>query len=161
MADARTIAFWEGAADLLALSNSKFNLQFAKSVIGPDGALTFNMVWQSKNLAPRTNISWTPVYGLNWTLEIPTSGISVTVGGIWQTCAIGQTFDISPVGLFTPSTVTGKPNFMNIGTNKYSYSGVNGIHIIVGVQNASGGFDPVSSHLNYNTFFNVKSANLI
>ena len=28
----------------------------------------FNIVWQSKVLAPRINVKWKPIYGLNWTM---------------------------------------------------------------------------------------------
>jgi len=33
---------------------------------------------------------------------------------------------------------------MNIGKNNYQYPGADGIHIIVGIQNSDGSFDPVS-----------------
>ncbi len=65
-ASRREVAVWESAADLLALSQNKFNFQFAKSVLGKNGEITYNIVWQSKNLGPRLSISWEPIYALNW-----------------------------------------------------------------------------------------------
>ncbi len=77
-------------------------------------------------------------------LTLPTTGLTVVVGGVWQTCALGQVYDLSSIGLWTPSTVTPKPNYMTVGKNNYSYSGQNGIHIVVGVRNSAGGYDVVS-----------------
>jgi hypothetical protein len=62
----REVAVWESPADLIALSNNKFNFQFAKSVLGKNGELTYNVVWQSLALGPRFGITWEPIYGLNW-----------------------------------------------------------------------------------------------
>ena len=65
-ASRREVAVWESAADLLVLHANRFNFQFAKSVLGKNGEVTYNIVWQSKNLAPRFGISWEPIYALNW-----------------------------------------------------------------------------------------------
>ena len=146
MAQLRTVDIWESQKDLSLLNQSQFNLQFAKSVTGKDGNPVFNIVWQSKALAPRTSISWAPVYGLNWTLGLPTTGVSVTVGGSWQECDIGQTYDLNKDGFFQPSTIVGKPDYMNIGKNNFQYGSENGIHILVGIKEGSD-WDVVSSPL--------------
>jgi hypothetical protein len=142
MADKRTVAVCEVVSDLLRFSQNEFNFKIAKPVNGKDGQLTFNLVWQSRNLAPCTTISWTLVHG-SIGLATLSAGVSVTLGGLWTPCAIGQSLDISNVGLFVQSTKVGKANFMNIGNSSYPYGGVNGIHIAIGVQNDSSSFDPV------------------
>ena len=65
-ASRREVSVWESATDLLALSRNQFNFQFAKSVLGKNGEITYNIIWQSQNLAPRFSISWEPIYALNW-----------------------------------------------------------------------------------------------
>jgi hypothetical protein len=65
-ANRREVAVWQESADLIALANNKFNFQFAKSVLGKNGEITYNIIWQSRNLAPRLGISWEPIYALNW-----------------------------------------------------------------------------------------------
>ena len=65
-AQRREVQVWEAADDLLALYKNNFNFQFAKSVLGKNGEVTYNIIWQSKNLAPRFNIAWEPIYALNW-----------------------------------------------------------------------------------------------
>ena len=83
--DTRSLTVKQIEQDLKALADNKYNLQVAKSVIknGQRGcfppvitvkkgnklnlkAVSFNMVWQSRVLAPSVNIKWKPVYGLNW-----------------------------------------------------------------------------------------------
>ncbi|KAK3904208.1 hypothetical protein C8A05DRAFT_32016 [Staphylotrichum tortipilum] len=126
-AQRREVQVWEAADDLLALYRNNFNFQFAKSVSGKNGEVTYNIIWQSKNLAPRFNIAWEPIYALNWRP---------------QRDARRGLADVR-AGPDTPSTVPPKANFMNIGKNGYRYEGQNGIHIVIGVKNSAGGYDVI------------------
>ncbi|TLD03857.1 hypothetical protein PgNI_11352 [Pyricularia grisea] len=76
-----------------------------------------NVVWKSLALQPKASISWVVEYGLNWTLTLPTDGISVTVGGDWQVCNKGESFDLDSIGEWS------------------RYPDADGIHIVVGVKN--------------------------
>ncbi|KAF7540055.1 hypothetical protein G7054_g1632 [Neopestalotiopsis clavispora] len=136
--DSRQVAVWESNDDLVALIDGGFKFQFAKSVIDKQGNLTYNVVWRSSNMAPRMNISWKPVYGLNWTMDIPTKGLTVNVGGSWTACDKGQAYEITKYGTFAKSTDI-KADFLKIAKNGYQ----TGIHIVVGVQNSDGGFDVI------------------
>ncbi|MCJ1379038.1 hypothetical protein MMC17_002137 [Xylographa soralifera] len=139
----RTVALWESAYNLGKLSTNGFSYCIAKSVLDSTGALTYNMVWQSKHLSPRASVTWTVQYGLNWTLDIPVGNAQVTVGGIWQACDPGQVFDLDSNGLFQPSSVASKPAYLKIGKNGYHYDGTSGIHILVGVKTPEGEFEPI------------------
>lgn len=141
--DTRKIDVWESPYDLGKLSMDRQSLCVAKSVTDSMGKVTFNMIWQSTNLSPRMSVSWISQYALNWTLSVPDPGVQVTIGGMWQRCERGQIFDIDMAGVFQPSLNPPKAGFLNIGTS--SYPGASGIHIIVGMMNLSGGFDPVCS----------------
>ncbi|MCJ1435479.1 hypothetical protein MMC27_004852 [Xylographa pallens] len=143
MANNRTVALWESAYNLGKLSSNGFSYCIAKSVLDSTGTLTYNMVWQSKSLAPRASVTWTVQYGLNWTLDIPAGNAQVTVGGIWQACNPGQVFDLDSNGLFQPSSVSSKPDYLKIGKNGYHYAGTSGVHIIVGVKTPDGQFEPI------------------
>lgn len=79
----RSLTVANAGPDLTTLATNGFNLQVAKSVAkGGKRALIeiqllqyelivytviFNIVWQSKVLAPKINVKWKPIYGLNWT----------------------------------------------------------------------------------------------
>ena len=155
MSTVRTVALWESAYDLKRLSANGLNFCIAKSVIASDGTESFNLVWQSKGLAPRSTIQWTVEYGLNWTLEIPSVDAQVTIGGAWQACSPGQVYDIDSVGLFQSSSVPPQPNALKIGKNGYHYPGTSGIHILVGVRipgGAENDFEPVSHTCAMNLF---------
>lgn len=146
MSTNRTVALWESAVDLTALSNNQFRFCIAKSVIDSTGNLSYNMVWQSHGLAPRINIEWEVKYCLNWTLNVPSPNAKVTVGGTWQDCAKGEMYDLDSIGSWVPASGTrqAKPDYMNVGVNNYAYSGARGIHIIVGVRTPDGNVSPVS-----------------
>lgn len=118
----------------------------------------FNLVWQSTILAPNTTISWKPVYGFNWTSDVPADGISVSCGGDWVQCNLGQAVDIDSNGFFVPSTVKPDPAYMMIGKNGYKAQSPDGLRIVIGVQNRAGNFepvfvDPVSINLNMSATF--------
>jgi hypothetical protein len=147
----RTVALWESPYDLHKLSDNGFSFCIAKSVIDSQGNLTYNLVWKSLALSPRSTVTWTVQYGLNWTLDIPTGNAQVTIGGIWQACDPGQVFDVDKFGLFQPSSVASRPGFLTVGKNNYRYDGTSGIHIIVGVQTPAGDFEAVSRLVNVTT----------
>lgn len=137
----RTIQVWETAYNAKELSQNHWNFQIAKSVATGSGGKAFNIVWQSKNVAPSTTISWKSVYGLNWTAEIPAEGLSVTLSGDWQACSLGDIYDLDSNGFWTTSTAKADSNYMNVGKVNYAYPNVDGIHIVVGIQNDAGSFD--------------------
>jgi len=129
---------------LAKLGASQYQLHVAKSVIGSNGQPTFNVVWQSKALQPYVDIKWEPEYGMNWTADSPQDGISVTIRGIWQPCKTGQIFDLNAQGVWTKSASPPVPSFMAIGNNDfYTEDAQNGIHVVIGIKNKSGSFDPI------------------
>ncbi|KAN0073371.1 hypothetical protein V8E54_008591 [Elaphomyces granulatus] len=138
----RSIQVWESAFNATKLSDNKWNFQIAKSVNNGDGNKTFNVVWQSKSIAPNTLIVWQDVYALNWTAVVPAPGVSVTISGEWQLCKLGESYDLDNTGFWTKSQGTAPDKtFMNVGNIQYKYPGVDGIHIVIGVQNPRGNFD--------------------
>ncbi|RYP58044.1 hypothetical protein DL769_009138 [Monosporascus sp. CRB-8-3] len=139
----RTIQVWETAYNAEKLSQNHWNFQIAKSVATSSTEKTFNVVWQSKNIAPSTTIAWNSIYALNWTATVPADGLSVTLCGKWQTCSNGEIYDLDTNGFWTTSSATPKEQYMNVGKVNYAYPGVDGIHIVVGILNNSGSFDPI------------------
>ncbi|OTA95533.1 hypothetical protein M434DRAFT_28857 [Hypoxylon sp. CO27-5] len=141
----RTIFLYEGADDLRILEESNMTFQLANGVLGRDGEISWNVVWQSRVRCPTTEISWKPNYALNWTMNVPEGGFTVNMGGLWQRCELGQSFDIESTGLFTPSvdTSSSRPGFLNIGKNKFNAQGQGQIHIVIGLQNSHGSYDPI------------------
>jgi hypothetical protein len=151
----RTIEVYESAYNAQMLDQNHWCFQIAKSVSTPGQSSPSppNVVWQSKAVAPRTNISWKDQYGLNWTIKLPDPGLSVTLNGEWQACNLGEVFDIGTDGFWTASAVVADKDFMKVGKVGYQYPGVVGLHIVIGIQNSDGGFDtihvdPVSLALN-------------
>lgn len=141
----RSIQLYESAFNASKLNGNHWNFQIAKSVNNGDGGATFNVVWQSKSVAPNTIIVWQDVYALNWTAAVPAAGVSVTISGDWQACKLGDSYDLDVNGFWTKSLSTTKADtkFMNVGKVLYQYPGVDGIHVVIGVQNASGDFDTI------------------
>jgi len=141
----RTIQVYESAFNANKLNSYGWNFQIAKSVNNGDGNAAFNVIWQSKSVAPNTLIVWQDVYALNWTAAVPAAGVSVTISGEWQSCMLGESYDLNATGFWTKSTSTTKadPKFMNVGNMLYQYPGADGIHIVIGIQNAGGNFDPI------------------
>ena len=149
----RTVALWESAYDNTLLNKNEFNFCIAKSVIDKTGQPIFNVVWQSKAPRPRATISWQVQYGLNWSTGVPDgSNAQVTVGGAWQACNPGESFDLTSDGLWAPSapgTGNPRPGFLNVGKNYCQYPGQTGINILVGVLNSAGDdYDTVSISVN-------------
>ena len=78
-----TVVVQEFKNDREVLDASKYNLQVAKSVsTGEDDTEPqYNVVYQSKFLAPRMTISWSEDYALNWVQTMPTdSSVKVKYG---------------------------------------------------------------------------------
>ncbi|KAH8908530.1 hypothetical protein BR93DRAFT_489877 [Coniochaeta sp. PMI_546] len=142
MADTRTLNWFESDADNKSILDNGWNFQIAKSVATGSAAPTYNLVWQSQALAPVTIISWKIQYALSWTAAVPSDGVKIKIQGQWQKCDKGQSFDIDSRGYWRPSTKPVSPSdasWLNVGNINYSYPGVLGLHIIVGVLNAQTG----------------------
>lgn len=139
----RTIEVYESAYNAKKLSENHWNFQIAKSVSTGTTLQKPNVVWQSKAVAPRTIIQWKDQYALNWTSSLPDPGVSVTISGEWQACNLGEVFDIDSTGFWSASTAPKEDNFMKVGKVNYQYPGADGLHIVVGIQNSDGSFDPI------------------
>ena len=137
----REIEVYESPYDTKRLLDNKWNFQIAKSVTDGNGRLTFNVIWQSRSIAPRTKISWNEVYALNWTATVPAEGVSVSIMGNWQPCLLGDAYDLLDTGFWSEAPNDGARNYMTVSQVKYKYPGVDGIHIVVGIQNADEGYD--------------------
>lgn len=146
MSSERKITVWESQYDGVQLQKNKYNFNIAKAVSdGSGGAAAANLIWQSKAIAPITEITWNTVYALNWTATLPAKGVSIQVGGTWQKCAKGEMFELTPSGYWKSSQLPPVSGFMGAYID-YSYPGAeDGIHVVIGQQNASGGFDPIFS----------------
>lgn len=106
--------------------------------------VAFNVVWQSKALQPFVDVKWVPEYGFNWTADAPGDGVSVTIRGRWQECKTGQIYDLNQYGVFTKSSSAPVPGYLAIGNNDfYTDDSPNGIHIVIGIKNKAGSFDPI------------------
>ncbi|KAI0128233.1 hypothetical protein F4776DRAFT_664980 [Hypoxylon sp. NC0597] len=86
-----------------------------------------------------------PIYAFNWTMNVPAAGFTVSMGGLWQRCELGQSFDIESTGLFSPSvdTSSSKSGYLNIGKTEFDFQGQGQIHIIISIQNLNRGYDPI------------------
>ncbi|KAH8781098.1 hypothetical protein F5883DRAFT_685403 [Diaporthe sp. PMI_573] len=144
---ARTLNWFESEADAINIQNNSWNLQLAKAVASGSAAPTYNMIWKSRALALITSISWKVEYALGWTAQVPDSGMSIRITGKWQPCNKGESFDINPMGYWQRSTEPVEAQYagwLNVGKIQYSYPGVLGIHIVVGIRNAESGlFEPI------------------
>ena len=140
----RTVHCWEREADSDFISGNNWLWQIAKAVTSGSGSSTSNVIWSSQGLAPNMAVSWDVIYALNWTATVPDSGVTVTIGGVWQECAKGEVYDLNANGFWTSSSATPQPGWMKVGNVDYQYPGVQGIHIVIGVKNgASGNFDVI------------------
>ena len=142
----RTLNWYESQEDNKIIASNGWRFQVAKSVATGTAKATYNMVWQSRGVAPKTTIAWRTEYALNWTADAPSDGIAVTIGGDWQKCDKGDSYDIGPDGywLRSKSQAGATPGWLNVGNVDYTYDGVLGIHIVVGVMNSkTGEWDPV------------------
>ncbi|KAI0134304.1 hypothetical protein BJ170DRAFT_679209 [Xylariales sp. AK1849] len=145
MADAalRQLVVHERRTDLEVLSRNGYKLQVAMGVL-KDGRLDFNLIWQSKPLAPNIQVQWKPVYGLNWTTNVSGQGAALMLEGDWTQCNTEQAFDLDRAGEWNPSTSSPAPGSLTVGANQYSTSDVNnGVHIVVGIQGSGGQFQPI------------------
>jgi len=138
----RTLTLWESQYNAARLFRDHWNFQIAKSVATGSGKLEYNVIWQSKGIAPNTDISWTTNYALNWTADVPAKGMTVRLSGSWQPCAPGQVYDLDVEGFWAKSSVSPDPNFLNVGKVNRNPD-LDGIHIVVGIQNGDGSFDAI------------------
>lgn len=132
----------ESPADIDLLGPNSYQLQVAKSVANPDGTPSYNVVFQSHYLATSMSVAWTTTYGLNWTKDINAPGAAVTFGGEWQQCGLGESYSLDQNGLWVAaqSNPNAKANSLNVASNGYQTD----VHIVVGVQDATGTWAPVS-----------------
>ena len=90
-------------------------------------------------------ISWTTIYGLNWTATIPAAGTKVEHGGLWQPCNLGESFNLNDSGQWVSTTTNPYADkaSLNVGSNGYKHP--TGVHIMVGVQDpATGDWAPAT-----------------
>ena len=140
----RTLTVWQAQYDQNLLKKSGYNFQIAKSVARSSGGQpSYNVVWKSKSIAPITNISWDVEYALNWRADVPAAGASVDVGGFWQRCEKGEVYDLNSDGYWAKSSEAKVPGFLKVGKVNYKYGDTPGIHIVVGIRNASNDYDPI------------------
>ena len=133
----------EETKDLGILGPNKYKLQVAKSVSN-GGTPTFNIVYQSQELAAEMSVAWSTTYGLNWTAKMPAKGAEVKFSGIWQECGLGQSYDLDTTGLWVPNQNNAKAdkNSVNVGANHYPVP----VHVMVGVKDEeTGKWHPVSN----------------
>ncbi|KAL4796121.1 hypothetical protein BDV19DRAFT_388540 [Aspergillus venezuelensis] len=138
----RTIEIFEDQYDIGKLALNHWNLHIAKSVATDKTSALFNVIWQSKHLAPRTEISWENIYALNWTTTVPAQGVSVSLHGSWQPCGLGDAYELLDTGYWGESG-DADAGYMCVSKVKYSYPSSSGIHIVIGVKNGGGGFDVI------------------
>ncbi|KAM7192655.1 hypothetical protein V8F33_008266, partial [Rhypophila sp. PSN 637] len=144
-ADTRTLTWYESKIDNDAIKANNWKFQIAKLVAtSPNVPPTYNIVWQSKATAPATTLSWKVQYALGWTADAPSDGVTVRITGNWQPCNLGESYDIDTDGYWASSPTAGEQGWLNVGKIYYSYPGVQGIHIVVGVWNIkTASYDPI------------------
>lgn len=137
----RKLHWYESKDDATNIKKNKWNLQLTKAVAAGTAAPTYNLIWKSRALAPKTTISWNVQYALSWTAQVPNDGVAISIEGEWQPCNKGESFDVDSDGYWqpSPSSVPRKADWLKVGNIGYTYPGVLGIHIIVGVLNADSG----------------------
>lgn len=134
---ATAITVQEKTDDLKSLSNSHYNLQVAKSVSSPGSKALFNVVYDSKDLVPNMEVSWTQQYGINWTTEIASPGAKVIYTGNWQACNLGDSYNLTSVGEWEINNDDPHKDkdSVNVGLNGYTQP----VNIIVGIQDPGDG----------------------
>lgn len=147
----KEVVIWESATDGWTLKQQGLHLHLAQSVQRADNTIDLNTVWQSKPIGPRRRtISWAPVYGLNWTIDLPPvgSGAKISERGVWLLSTPGRAHDIAADGKWITSTEEGKSGFLTVGRNKYKCPGTKTLHILIGIQDPeTGKFNTVSASL--------------
>ena len=64
--------------------------------------------------------------------------------GEWKQCDQGQVFDLDAMGMWEQSTAIPKLRYLKVGKNNYqTNTGTNGVHFMVGVQEARDGSSPI------------------
>jgi len=131
----------ENDSDLTILENNHYGLQVAKSVASGDKAPDFTMVYQSHILTYSMDVQWTITYGMNFCTDIPSPGLTVTYGGRWTECALGDSYDLNTIGKWIPNqnNPAADPNSVNVGKNGFQTP----VYIIVGVKSDDGSYLPI------------------
>lgn len=133
----------EDHQSLQLLASNHYSLQIAKAVSTPGGKATFNLVYKSSSPNANLSIPWTSSYALNWTTEVAAPGTPVTCSGSWQSCNLGQSYDIDASGEWVASrdSSSSDAQSLNIGVNNYQQL----VHVIIGVRDPAGRWTPVSA----------------
>ena len=71
MSTTYTAMIQEDDENLKILLTNQYNIQVARSASSPDGAPTFNVVYKSAVLNNYMSLTWSTIYCLNWTREVP------------------------------------------------------------------------------------------
>ena len=130
MSQTRTLTVSAQADSLRALAENHSRLAITMAVSGGNGN---RVIWQSKSIAPRVQVRWTPRYALNWTQGRTERGMQITLSGNWQECALGSSYTITPDGMWQPSGSEGNNDAVTAGCD---YEG-NDVHLIVGCHDGS------------------------
>ncbi|KAK0726816.1 hypothetical protein B0T26DRAFT_636455, partial [Lasiosphaeria miniovina] len=127
-ADTRTLNWYENRDDTAAIKANNWRIQIAKLVaISPSSTPTYNIVWQSKGVAPSTAISWKVQYALGWTVDPPDTGMTVQITGEWQPCNLDESYNVDENGFWVVSDRTKHPkqelaplpDWLNVGYIDY------------------------------------------
>ncbi|KAF2149068.1 hypothetical protein K461DRAFT_324496 [Myriangium duriaei CBS 260.36] len=131
MATSHTVMVQQRPQDIQRLAAYSW-LQVAKSVRGTDGLPSFTTVFRSEQLGPQMMVAWPDQYGINWTKDHPSPGDQVTFSGTWQSCDLGQSYNLNSIGDWevNNNNPNANPGAVNIGINNY----ISPVHIIVGIQ---------------------------
>lgn len=131
MATIYTVIVQQSQDELKQLRDNNYDLAIAKSVAIDDDSAIFNTIFQSKSLSEEMSLSWQEVYGLNFSMEVPTKGTPVTLSGAWQPCSFGSGFIINEDGRWSANDNKSgmHAQYLNV-LNKFQ-----GIYIVVGTLN--------------------------
>ncbi|KAJ3520223.1 hypothetical protein NM208_g13803 [Fusarium decemcellulare] len=126
----------EDNASLQLLSQNGYNLQIAKGV-SVRGGPSYSMVYSSQYLNSNTSVSWNTTYGLNWTTQESFPGMRVTLGGEWQQCDLGASYNLNEYGGWDSNhnDPSAQKNCLNVGSNNFQTA----VQIIIGVYDSSAG----------------------
>ena len=151
----RTLKWFETVEDLQEMRANGWRLHVSRGVTsGTNPSTSYNVVWQSQNLAPVSTISWGDRYALAWTSDVPPDGISISIRSPWQPCAAGESYDLDQNGMWQLSSEPGRPGWLSVGSVNFADFDSSGIHIVVGIWNEGEGeyeaiwVDPTATRLN-------------
>ncbi|KAG9662947.1 hypothetical protein KCU64_g1623, partial [Aureobasidium melanogenum] len=130
----------EKSEDRRYLLTNHYNLAIAKSIVTGNTTVC-NTIYQGSLVGPRMVVSWEEIFGVNFSLDVPTSGAKVSVSGDWQALQLGDGYKLDDGGGWVANSddPSNQPHFLNV-LNKYNAN----VHIIIGTQSqASGEWSPI------------------